>query len=396
MARAPKTQLPDRPATRNLKVLRRTWAFMLPYKGHIIGASLALIVTAVGTLSIGVGLRRLIDQGLSAGDAALLDRALLALLAVIGLIAAGTFARYYLVTWLGERVVADIRKAVFDRVLTLNPGFFEVTKTGEILSRLTTDTTLIQTVIGSSASVALRNLLTLTGGLVMLAVTNLQLTGLVVLVVPVVVVPIVFFGRKVRRLSRDSQDRVSDISSYAEESLFGIRTVQAFSHEDVDRANFSQATEGAFDAAIRRTRARAALTACVILLAFGAIGTVLWAGGHGVLRGDISPGELTAFVFYAVVVASATGALSEVMGDLQRQPGPRNGWWNCSAPNPTSPFPRRPGPCRNRPKAGSRWKTSRSTTHPVQTAPRFTGSRWMLPPVSAWRWSARRARENRR
>ncbi|WP_043644079.1 ABC transporter transmembrane domain-containing protein [Caenispirillum salinarum] len=313
--------MPDRPATRNLKVLRRTWAFMLPYKGHIIGASLALIVTAAATLSIGVGLRRLIDQGLSAGDPALLDKALLALLGVIGLIAAGTFARYYLVTWLGERVVADIRKAVFDRVLTLNPGFFEVTKTGEILSRLTTDTTLIQTVIGSSASVALRNLLTLTGGLVMLAVTNLELTGLVVLVVPLVVVPIVFFGRKVRRLSRESQDRVSDISAYAEESLFGIRTVQAFSHEDVDRATFGRATEGAFDAAIKRTRARAALTACVILLAFGAIGTVLWAGGHGVLRGDISPGELTAFVFYAVVVASATGALSEIMGDLQRAAG---------------------------------------------------------------------------
>lgn len=312
---------PDRPATRNLKVLRRTWAFMVPYKGHIIGASLALIVTAGATLSIGVGLRRLIDQGLSAGDPALLDKALLALLAVIGLIAAGTFARYYLVTWLGERVVADIRKAVFARVLTLNPGFFEVTKTGEILSRLTTDTTLIQTVIGSSASVALRNLLTLSGGLVMLAVTNLQLTGLVVLVVPLVVVPIVFFGRKVRRLSRASQDRVSDISSYAEEALFGIRTVQAFSHEEVDRAAFGRATEGAFDAAIQRTRARAALTACVILLAFGAIGTVLWAGGHGVLRGDISPGELTAFVFYAVVVASATGALSEVMGDLQRAAG---------------------------------------------------------------------------
>ncbi|SOE01072.1 ABC transporter transmembrane domain-containing protein [Caenispirillum bisanense] len=321
MARAPTPALPDRPTTRDLKVLRRTAVFLKPYRGAMIGAALALCVTAAATLSIGVGLQRLIDRGLSAGNPAMLDRALLLMLGVIAIIAAGTFARYYLVTWLGERVVADIRSAVFDRVLTLNPGFFEVTKTGEILSRLTTDTTLIQTVIGSSASVALRNLLTLSGGLVMLFVTNVKLAGMVVLVVPLVVVPIVVFGRKVRRLSRASQDRISDVSSYAEEVLYGIRTVQAFTHEAIDRRRFGDATEAAFATAVRRTRARAALTAVVILLVFGAIGLVLWAGGHDVLQGDITPGELTAFVFYAVVVASATGAVSEVMGDLQRAAG---------------------------------------------------------------------------
>ncbi len=317
----PAPALPDRPATRDLKVLRRTAAFALPYRWHILGAVVALMLTAAATLSIGVGLRLLIDRGLSAGDPALLDQALVVLLGVVAVIAFGTFLRYYLVTWLGERVVADIRTAVFDRVLTLNPGFFEVTKTGEILSRLTTDTTLIQTVIGSSASVALRNLLTLSGGLVMLFVTNAKLAGLVVLVVPLVVVPIMVFGRKVRRLSRASQDRISDVSAYAEEVLYGIRTVQAFTHEPVDRRLFGTATEAAFDTAIRRTRARAVLTAVVIMLVFGAIGVVLWAGGHDVLTGAITAGELTAFVFYAVIVASATGAVSEVMGDLQRAAG---------------------------------------------------------------------------
>jgi ATP-binding cassette subfamily B protein len=313
--------LPDRPSSRNYKFLRRTWDFMRPYRARLVVAAVALTVTAAATLSVGAGLKFLIDHGLHANDTHALNVALAMLMAIILVIAGGTFCRFYLVTWVGERVVADIRFAVFSHILRLSPGFFETAKTGEILSRLTTDTTLLQTVIGSSLSLAVRNTFTLIGGVTMLIITNPFLAGIVGLVVPAVVVPIIWYGRRVRKLSRDSQDRIADVGAYAEETLNAIRTVQAFVHEDRDRALFSGEVERAFGTAVDRTRARAILLGIVMLLVFGAIALVIWAGGRGVISGEISPGDLSAFVFYAVMVAMAVGTISEVFGDLQRAAG---------------------------------------------------------------------------
>jgi len=301
--------------------LRRLVGFLRPYVGRVAWAGVALVVAATTVLALGQGLRHLIDTGFAAGDASLLDRALLVMFGGIAVLAAATFARFYLVSWLGERVVADVRRAVYDHVLSLSPGFFEVTRTGEVLSRLTTDTTLLQTVIGSSVSVALRNALLFIGGTVMLAITSPKLTGLVALVVPLVIVPIIVFGRRVRRFSRASQDRVADVGAYIDESLTGIRTVQAFTHEGVDRARFAERAEEAFRTAMKRIKARAFMTMTVIVLVFGAIAVILWIGGRDVLAGELSAGQLSAFVFYAIVVAGSVGAISEVIGELQRAAG---------------------------------------------------------------------------
>jgi len=306
---------------RDLKPLRRLLPLLRPYTGRIIGAALALLVAAGTVLGLGQGLRALVDYGFAAGNTALLDQALLVLLVVIVLLGLSTFARFYLVSWVGERVVADLRRKVFDHVVTLSPAFFETTRTGEVLSRLTTDTTLLQVVVGTSASIALRNTLLLIGGLVMLMLTSPKLTGLVLLVVPLVVAPIIFFGRRVRRLSRASQDRVADVGSTIDEVMGGIRTVQAFGHEPLEQQRFAARVEEAVDTALKRITARAWMSMLVITLVFGAIGVVLWIGGHDVLAGRISGGELTAFIFYAVLVAGAVGALSEVASDLARAAG---------------------------------------------------------------------------
>ncbi len=281
----------------------------------------ALVVAAACVLVLGQGLRRVIDGGFSSGDAALLDAALFALLGVIVVMAIATYTRFYFVSWIGERVTADIRRAVFGHLLDLSPGFFEVTRTGEVISRLTNDTSLLEVVIGSSASFALRNTLIMLGSLVMLLVTSPKLTALVVLGVPLVIAPILLYGRRVRNLSRASQARVADVSVYIDEALHEIRTVQSYGHENEDRARFGERVEQAFDTAAERIRQRALLIALVMLLAFGAVGVILWIGGHDVLAGRISAGELSAFVFYAVLVAGAFGAVSEVVGDLQRAAG---------------------------------------------------------------------------
>ena len=310
-----------RPPRRDLKPLRRLIPFLRPYRRPILGALTALTVSAITVLGLGSGLRALVDQGFQQGNAVLLDRALLVLLLVVVLLAGASYARFFLVSWIGERVVADVRRAVYDRVIGLDVGFFETTKTAEIISRLTTDTTVLQVVVGSSASVFLRNLLMLIGGTVLLLVTNAWLTLLVLLVVPLVLVPILVFGRRVRRLSRASQDRVADVGSAVDESLYGVRTVRAFGHEALERRHFADRVETAFSVAVERIRARAFLTATVILLVFAAVGAVLWLGGHWVLDGRMSPGSLAAFIFYAVLVAASAGALSEVVGDLQRAAG---------------------------------------------------------------------------
>ncbi|MBL8643321.1 MAG: ATP-binding cassette domain-containing protein [Rhodospirillaceae bacterium] len=313
--------MPDRPRSKNLAYLTRTWGFMKPYTGQLTVAGIALVITSLATLSIGVGLKFLIDRGLSAGDQSFLNLGFLGLMGIILVIAFGTYARFYYISWVGERVVADVRKAVFDQVIKQSPGFYETTKTGEILSRLTSDTTLLQTVVGSSLSIALRNTLSVIGGVGMMVITNIELTGLVLLVVPAVVVPIIWYGRKVRTLSRESQDRVADVGSYGEETLNAIRTVQAFTHERHDTNKFSNEVENAFLVAMRRIFARGMLGSVVILLVFGAIAVVLWAGGRDVISGDITPGDLSAFIFYSVTVAGGVGSLSEVLGDLQRAAG---------------------------------------------------------------------------
>jgi len=313
--------MPDRPRSRNYAYLKRTYAFMRPYTRQLIYFLIALTITSAATLSMGLGLKFLIDRGLDARDPGMLNESLEIVLAIVVVIALGTFVRFYYISWIGERVVADIRKAVFSQILKLSPGFFETTKTGEILSRLTTDTTLLQTVVGSSLSIAIRNTFSLVGGVVMLLITNVKLAGLVALVVPAVVVPILWYGRRVRKLSRESQDRVADVGSYAEENLNAIRTVQSYVHEDIDREFFNRNVERALSTAMRRIFARASMSAIVILMVFGAIAVVLWAGGRDVIAGTISPGDLSAFIFYAITVAAAVGSVSEVLGDLQRAAG---------------------------------------------------------------------------
>ncbi|MEO1194246.1 MAG: ABC transporter transmembrane domain-containing protein [Pseudomonadota bacterium] len=310
-----------RPKSKGLKVLAGILPFLKPYRLQVVGALAALLIAAMTVLGVGIGVRKLVDEGLVAGDYGLLDEALIVLLAVVVVLAISMYARFYLVSWLGERVVADLRKAVYNRVLHLSPGYYEATKTSELLSRITTDTTLLQAMIATSATSALRNSLLLIGGLILLVVTSPMLTGLVLLLVPLVLVPIMVFGRKVRRLSRQSQDRVADVGGRVDETLTAIRTVQAFTHEPQEQASFAKAAEEAFDVAILRTRARAMLTAAVVLLVFGAITLILWLGGHEVIAGRLSGGELSAFIFYAVVVASSVGSLSEVVGDLQRAAG---------------------------------------------------------------------------
>lgn len=309
----------DRARGSDIKVLSSIWPYLRPYLAAVCGASVALVIAAGTVLALGQGLRFMVDQGF--GDGAVLDQALGVLLGVVVVLAIATYARFFIVSWIGERVVADIRQAVFDHVLRLSPGFFEITRTGEVLSRLTTDTTLLQVVIGSSISVALRNALLFIGGGTLLVVTSPKLTGIVFLFVPFVVAPIVLIGRVVRRRSRVAQDEVAAVSGYAEETIGAIRTVQAFTHEEIDRRRFAETVNEAFKAAIDRVRTRALLTAIVILLVFSAVGLILWLGGRDVIDGKMSAGELSAFVFYSILVAGSVGAISEVIADLQRAAG---------------------------------------------------------------------------
>ncbi len=314
----PSSALPPR---REVRQIRHLFRYLGPYRWVIAAAIVALCVSAAAVLALGQGLRVLIDDGLGGEEATRLHEALMYMAGMVGLLAAGTFTRFYLVSWLGERVIADLRRAVFRRLVSLSPAFFEINKVGELLSRITTDTTLLQTVIGHQASSAIRNLLLLLGASAMLVVTSPTLTGFVVLMVPVVVIPIVVLGRRVRRYSRIAQDRVGDVAGHLEEALGGIRTVQAFGQEESSGARFSGHVEAAFRAALSRVRARALLTAIVILLVFCGVGLVLWIAGRTVLQGEMTGGEMTAFMFYAVVVAGSVGSLSEVYGDLQHAAG---------------------------------------------------------------------------
>lgn len=305
----------------SIKNLKMMGSFLKPYRLAIIGALICLTLAAVTVLGLGKAVQALIDYGFVAGKEAFLNEALLTLVSISIILALTTYGRFFLVSWIGERIVADVRAVIYRHVLTLSAAFFEKTKTGDVLSRLTTDTTLLQSVIGSTISVALRNLLLLIGGFGMLAVTSLRLTGLVLIVVPVVIIPIIFLGRRVRHLSKKSQEKIGNLNIYANETIHEIRTVQAFTHEAEDNQKFQQLIKEAFHTAVQRIKWRSALTAIVIALIFGAVSIVLWIGGYAVLKGDLTTGELSAFIFYAIVVAGSVGALSEVGGDLQRAAG---------------------------------------------------------------------------
>ena len=302
-------------------VLKQLVYFLLPYKGRLFAAAIALVFTACVTLAMGQGVRLLIDDGFVAGSIDQLKNAALTMIVIAVLMAVGTYARFYLVTWLGERVSADLRLAVFNHLVALHPSYFEENRSGEIISRLTTDTTLIQTVIGSSASMALRSLLTLVGGLILMLVTSTKLTLYVLIGVPIVLVPIVLFGRRVRKLSRKSQDTIADVGSHAGEIIQQLKTVQSYTQEATERTAFASHVEDAFEVAKRRIRQRALLIAAVITLIFAGIAAMLLVGGQNVISGQMSAGQLGAFVFYAIVVAGSVATISEVIGEVQRASG---------------------------------------------------------------------------
>ncbi|GAB3553036.1 ABC transporter transmembrane domain-containing protein [Noviherbaspirillum agri] len=312
----------------SLATLKGLLRFLVPYKKQFALAGIALVIAAAATLAIPYAFRQIIDVGFGGAtgvpelaESAHIDRYFIALFGVACVLALATAARFYMVSWLGERVTADLRSAVYRHVVTQSPQFFETTQTGEVLSRLTTDTTLIQALVGTSISLALRNMLLFVCGLVMLFVTSAKLSAIIVVMLAGVVLPIVFFGRRVRRLSRASQDRVADASALAGEILNAMPTVQAYTHESLESQRFGESVERAFGTAMQRIRARSLLTVVAILLVFGAIVFVLWLGAHEVIKGSMTTGELGQFILYAALVAGAIGALSEVLGEAQRAAG---------------------------------------------------------------------------
>ena len=315
---------PQEPQKGSLAMLRGLMPFLAPYRRQFVLAGIALLVAAGATLTIPYAFKQMIDLGFGAtgvSSGSHIDLYFLALFGVASVLAVATAARFYMVSWLGERVTADLRSAVYTHVVTQSPQFFETTKTGEVLSRLTTDTTLIQALIGTSISMALRNFLLFVGGLIMLFITSAKLSSIIIVMLMLVVLPIMFYGRRVRKLSRASQDRIADASGLAGEILNAMPTVQAFTHETIEAQRFGGSVERAFQTAMQRIRARSILTLMAIVLVFGAIVFVLWLGAHAVIQGRMSGGDLGQFILYASLVAGSIGALSEVLGDAQRAAG---------------------------------------------------------------------------
>ncbi|MEZ8100130.1 ABC transporter ATP-binding protein/permease [Vibrio bivalvicida] len=313
----PAQELPKK----NLGILLELVNFIKPYKLKVAAALIALIVTASLTLSVGQGVRILIDQGFTQQSVQELGSAIGFILVVTLLISIGTFFRFYLVSSVGERVSADIRLAVFNHIITLHPSYFETNGSGDIMSRITTDTTLLQSIIGSSFSMAMRSALMCIGAVIMLFATNIKLTLIVLASVPFILVPILFYGRRVRALSRQSQDSMADVGSYAGEAIEHIKTVQSYSREAQEKHFFSNEVERAFEIGRKRVLQRAILISGVIVIVFSAISGMLWVGGSDVINGVMSAGDLAAFVFYAIMVASSLATISEVLGELQRAAG---------------------------------------------------------------------------
>ncbi|UWZ98911.1 ABC transporter ATP-binding protein/permease [Vibrio splendidus] len=315
-------QTPEpKPEKKSLSILFELSKFIQPYKGRVIAALIALIFTASLTLSVGHGIRLLIDQGFSQQSLSDLGSAIQFIMVVVVLISIGTFFRFYLVSSVGERVSADIRLSVFNHVVTLHPSYFETNGSGDIMSRITTDTTLLQSIIGSSFSMAMRSALMCIGAIIMLFATNIKLTLIVLASVPFILIPILVYGRRVRALSRQSQDSMSDVGSYAGEAIEHIKTVQSYSREAQEKASFAVEVEKAYEIGRQRVKQRAILISGVIVIVFSAIAGMLWVGGSDVINGTMSAGDLAAFVFYAIMVASSLGTISEVMGELQRAAG---------------------------------------------------------------------------
>jgi ATP-binding cassette subfamily B protein len=315
------TSSSERPKGRSLKPLRALAPFLRPYLGVLIAGIAALLLASGAMLALPIALKGLIDKGMAVGSADTINSYFIAFLGVAVLFGVFAALRFYIVTWLGERVVADLRSAVYARVIRMDPTFFEVTRTGEVLSRLTTDTTLVQSISGVGLSIALRSSINLVGSLVLLAFTNLKLLGLIVVGIPVVLVPVIMLGRKLRGLSRSSQDRIADTSGLAGETLNAIQTVQAFTLEALHSKRYRDAVEDSFDVAVQRTRVRAWLTALATMLVFGAITAVLWFGAHQVLSGQMTGGELGQFLLLAVYAGIAAASLSEMWGEVQRAAG---------------------------------------------------------------------------
>ena len=311
----------ERPRAKTLNPLRALLPFIKPYRGMLAAALIALLVASVAMLALPVALREVIDHVVTAKDSGALNRCLIGFLAASVIFGVSAALRFYLVTWLGERVVADLRAAVYRRVVRMDPLFYETTRVGEVLSRLTTDTTLVQAISGVNLSIILRSSLSLTGGLVMMGLTSAKLMGIMLVLIPVVVVPLIVIGRSVRRLSRASQDRIADTSGLAGETLNAIQTVQAFTLEELQSERYRAAVEDSFVTAIRRTRVRAALTAFGITLVFAAITIVLWLGVRQVLAGTMTGGQLLQFLLYAGFVGSSAAALTEMWGEMQRAAG---------------------------------------------------------------------------
>ncbi|BAJ03526.1 ABC transporter transmembrane domain-containing protein [Shewanella violacea] len=317
-ASAPKS---SKPHVRQQSVLTWIASFLKPYKTRVIAAIVFLFIGSMAWLSLGQGVRLMVDEGFLQENGNRLNEIIMLVIGITALSSSAVFCRFYLMTWLGERVSADIRLKVYDHLLKLSPGFYAKLRTGEVISRFTADTTLLQSVVGSSLSMALRASVTVMGGIVMMGITSIKMTGLVLLAVPLVLGPIFFFGRKVRELSRKSQDRVGDLGAYVDETLHEIHTVQAYSHEDQDRALFSNRVEAVMDAAKGRIWYRSILIALVMFLSIFAIALVTWVGAHDVMSGGMTGGELSAFMFYAVMVAGSVATISEVIGDIQRAAG---------------------------------------------------------------------------
>ncbi|PMR75193.1 ABC transporter transmembrane domain-containing protein [Billgrantia endophytica] len=331
------------------RVLLRLLSLLRPHQARLVLAALALLVASGSVLLLGQGLRLVIDQGFLAADRGQLNQTLALMSVVVAVLAGASALRYYLVSWIGERLAADLRQQVFDHLLDLEPGFFESAthqsrSAGEITSRLTADTSVLQTLFGSSISMALRNVVMLIGAMGLMLVTQPWLSALVLLGIPATVLPVLWFGRRVRRLSRHSQDRVAELGRYAGEALAGIRTVQAFTHETIDRRDYGSRVEQAFVAAVDRTRQRAWLTGIAMLAIFVAVGLMLWQGGQAVLSGAMTAGELSAFVFYAVLAAGAVATLAEVAGDVQRAAGAAERLLELLDAQPTIRPPARPRP----------------------------------------------------
>src|ERR1700678_1456321 len=339
---APMSNDADRPRAKNLNPLRALLPFIRPYRGMLAAALVALLVASVAMLALPVALREVIDHVVTAKDSGALNRYLIGFLAASVIFGVSAALRFYLVTWLGERVVADLRAAVYRRVVRMDPLFYETTRVGEVLSRLTTDTTLVQAISGVNLSMILRSTLSLIGALILLAVTSARLTGIILVLIPVVVVPLIVVGRRVRKLSRASQDRIADTSGLAGETLNAIQTVQAVTLGELQSERYRAAVEDSFVTAIRRTRVRASLTAFGITLVFAAITIVLWLGVRQVLAGTMTGVQLLQFLVYAGFVGSSAAALTEMWGEMQRAAGAMERLNELLQARPTIGAPARP------------------------------------------------------